>query len=101
MKKIDNDEIPKYKKKKTKTVKKSSHKHNYIDCLLKDSSDIVVLAKYCSICGKVVNQRFISIRVGNYNRMLSKEETLERYGHLQKFDVQSVFKVKKIDLEME
>ena len=51
-----NDEIPKYKKKKNKTVKKSNHKHEYKQCLLYvDEIEDYVLADYCISCNKVGN----------------------------------------------
>ena len=34
MKNIYDNEVPKYKKKKHKTIKKSKHKHKYKQCLL-------------------------------------------------------------------
>ena len=51
-----NDEIPKYKKKKNKTVKKSNHKHEYKQCLLYvDEIEDYVLADYCIHLNKVGN----------------------------------------------
>ena len=48
MKNYNENEIPKYKKKKNKTVKKSNHKHEYKECLVY-VSDIngYFLCEYC------------------------------------------------------
>ena len=47
MKKIYDNEIPKYKKKKSKTNKKSNHKHKYEQCLLYiEEIDDYMLADY-------------------------------------------------------
>ena len=48
MKEIYDNEIPKYKKKKSKTTKKSSHKHKYEQCLLYiEEINDYMLADYC------------------------------------------------------
>ena len=73
MKNYNENEIPKYKKKKNKTVKKSNHKHEYKECLVY-VSDIngYFLCKYCVECNKV----------GNVTIITEKDEELSE-GHLQ------------------
>lgn len=88
-----NDEIPKYKKKKNKTVKKSNHKHEYKQCLLYvDEMDDYVLADYCISCNKVGNIYVISEKIegSNLERGLTKKEKLNKYKNL------SVKRVKKL-----
>ena len=88
-----NNEIPKYKKKKNKTVKKSNHKHEYKQCLLYvDEIDDYVLADYCISCNKVGNIYVISEKVegSNLERELTKKEKLNKYKKL------TVKRVKKL-----
>lgn len=80
-----NDEIPKYKKKKYKTVKKSNHKHEYKKCLLYVSElDDYMLADYCIECNKVYNIYVISEKIEGTNsiRVLTKQEKLKKYKDL-------------------
>ena len=80
-----NDEIPKYKKKKNKTVKKSNHKHEYKQCLLYvDEIEDYVLADYCIHCNKIYNMYVISEKVegSNFERGLTKQEKLKKYKNL-------------------
>ena len=70
-----NDEIPKYKKKKNKTVKKSNHKHEYKQCLLYvDEIEDYVLADYCILCNKVGNI-YVTPK-------MTKQEMLKEYKKL-------------------
>ena len=74
MKKIYDNEVPKYKKKKSKTTKKSSHKHEYEQSLLYiEEIDDYMLADYCIHCNKIYNLHVI------YE---GKEEKLKKYKHL-------------------
>ena len=85
MSRIYDDEIPKYKKKKNKTVKKSNHKHEYKQCLLYvDEIDDYVLADYCISCNKVGNIYVISEKIegSNLERGLTKKEKLKKYKNL-------------------
>jgi len=92
---IDN-EVPKYKKKtKSKTPKKSNHKHDYSDeILVKEAFACgVSLHSYghrCVICGKIMRDfLFESERceeTGLY-RMLTEDEKLEKYKHLEIVEV--------------
>ena len=80
-----NDEIPKYKKKKNKTVKKSNHKHEYKQCLhYVDEIEDYVLADYCNNCNKIYNMYVISEKVegSNFERGLTKQEKLKKYKNL-------------------
>lgn len=80
-----NNEIPKYKKKKNKMVKKSNHKHEYKQCLLYvDEIDDYVLADYCISCNKVGNIYVISEKIegSNLERGLTKKEKFKKYKNL-------------------
>ena len=93
MSRIYDDEIPKYKKKKNKTVKKSNHKHEYKQCLLYvDEIDDYVLADYCISCNKVGNIYVISEKIegSSFERGLTKKEKLNKYKNL------TVKRVKKL-----
>ena len=89
MKNYNENEIPKYKKKKNKTVKKSNHKHEYKECLVY-VSDIngYFLCKYCVECNKV----------GNVTIITEKDEELGE-GHLQVMPNKKILKKYK-DLPM-
>ena len=54
---FEEDEIPKYKKRSHKTQKKSTHKHQYVPCLLKSEypfcKEWLDKGEYCIICGKI------------------------------------------------
>ena len=55
---MDNNEIPKYRKKKlskSKSANKSDYKYQYEDCLLVDKENHPHKAEYCKICGKINN----------------------------------------------
>ena len=83
------DEIPKYRKKKTKKNKKSNHKHKYDKEVLirreTNYGEMYTYARLCSICDKVGEERlFETERVKDlpFRRMLSQEEILEKYRDL-------------------
>ena len=85
MKKIYDNEIPKYKKKKSKTNKKSSHKHKYEQCLLYiEEIDDYMLADYCIHCNKIYNIYVIYEGEEGTRVMkgMTKEEKLKKYKHL-------------------
>jgi len=55
------NEIPKYKKKKHKTVSKSNHKHIYKPCWIKTrifDNETTLLSTYCIVCGKIKDTMF-------------------------------------------
>lgn len=87
MKNYNENEIPKYKKKKNKTVKKSGHKHEYKECLVY-VSDIngYFLCKYCVECNKVGNVTMITEKdeeLGEwYLQPMSNKEILKEYKNL-------------------
>lgn len=88
-------EIPKYKKKSNKTVSKSKHKHEYIGCLLHElKTNRYYLSSYCKYCGKV--GRSISLESekthNNWRILLSQEELLNKYKHLEIKSIDNIFK---------
>lgn len=87
MKNYNENEIPKYKKKKNKTVKKSSHKHEYKECLVYVSDiNSYFLCKYCVECNKVGNVTMITEKdekLGEwYLQPISNKEILKKYKDL-------------------
>lgn len=87
MKNYNENEIPKYRKKKNKTVKKSNHKHEYKECLVY-VSDIngYFLCKYCVECNKVGNITMITEKDEEldewYLQPMSNKEILKKYKDL-------------------
>ena len=87
MKNYNENEIPKYKKKKNKTVKKSSHKHEYKECLVYiNEVNGYYLCKYCVKCNKVKEVKLVSEKDEKldegYSRLLSNKEMLKKYKNL-------------------
>lgn len=102
MKEFEN-EIPKYKKKRqsstSKSYNKSNHKHNHDGmCIAKYPPFIqggnhhMTLTTYCTECGRIidsiaptVNEDFTNKNgeVIKRNRLLSREEILEKYKQLE------------------
>ena len=87
MKNYNENEIPKYKKKKNKTVKKSSHKHEYKECLVYiNEVNGYYLCEYCVKCNKVKGVKLVSEKdekLGEgYSRLLSNKEMLKKYKNL-------------------
>lgn len=80
-------DIPKYRKKTKKTVKKSNHKHNYEKCLIYMWNN-VHNGERCSICGKINNIKIFETELyaENLLRMLSSLEILEKYKYLKIYD---------------
>lgn len=89
-----NDEIPKYRKKKSSVSsasKKSKHKHIYKDCLLITENN-PHKAQYCTICGKIGNIEFFEAeKVNGGYRMLMDTEIYDKYKNVIKFEVESIF----------
>lgn len=91
------NEIPKHKKKKIKTVTKSNHKHVYEDCLvlttLLKTRHFYVKGQRCDVCGKIGELNFIETeRTRKHSgRMLSQEEVLEKYKHLKKYNESGIW----------
>ena len=97
-----NDEIPKYKKKANKIVRKAKHKHLYKDCLILDrSSGYYHKGEYCTLCGKLANFSMLETvkASGRFSRMLSKKELLDAYEDLEIKEVENIVKdrVVKVD----
>lgn len=90
------NEIPKHKKKKYRTVKKSSHKHKYKECLIVDNDDMCYLGSYCIHCKKIGEIKLPSIKEGNYLKHMNKEELLKKYNYLEIKYVENIFKSKTI-----
>ena len=89
------NEIPKYKKKKKKQVKKSNHKHQYKQCLVYDKKmNTLYLGDYCIICDKINNLVKPHILEQGWSRNLSKAEILLKYKYLEIKEVESIFKLK-------
>lgn len=94
---IDSDyydkEIPKYRKKrKKKNVKKSDHKHQYIDVLIRrknKESFWYSHGKVCKVCGRIGEERYFEteeVEGKGYFRCLTQEELLEKYKDLPIFE---------------
>lgn len=93
------DEVPKYKKKVKKTVKKSKHKHIYKDCLFfVRSSNTYRKGEYCEVCGKIGDFNLLEgVKLDNrFSRMLSQEEILEKYKDLEIKEVGDLIKDKNV-----
>ena len=93
---MDNNEIPKYRKKKpskSKSASKSNHKHQYEDCLLVDDEKHPHKAEYCIICGKINNVKtFETDRLdGGRFRMLTYDEVFQKYKGLKQFQVKDMW----------
>lgn len=87
MKNYNENEIPKYKKKKNKTVKKSSHKHEYKECLVYvDEVNGYCLCEYCVKCNKVKEVKLVSEKdkeLGEgHLRLMSNKDILKKYKNL-------------------
>lgn len=87
---MNDDELTPYKgskkyKKCKKAVKKSSHKHIYLPCIVESiySSDNRLhygLGKYCSVCGKVVQTTFfVTVKEPDkpFSRMLFRLDEIQ------------------------
>ena len=90
------DDEPKYKKKTksntSKSKEKSKHKHEYKDCLFINKGS-AYLGTYCTICGKIYNWCLpvFTVEEAGHRRMMTNEEVLEEYKHLEKIEVQDLW----------
>lgn len=84
----DDDFVPKYRSKKKKTTKKSSHKHEYERIIGEvphsyGEGYYYVLAKECKVCGKLeVVEHFLSVKIEGkpYRRLFpTKEEVIDMF----------------------
>lgn len=93
------NEIPKYKKKSTKTVKKSKHKHTYKNCLIYDKNlKQHFVGEYCTVCNKIGSFKMsdTASHGNNYSRILSEEELVEKYKDYEVREVNDIFKDKEV-----
>lgn len=92
------NEIPKYRKKKIKSNKKASHKHEYKECILKEKNkDFYLLGNYCIICGKIGFTGYDSIKLEDgRSRLMSTEELLEKYKEYEIIILENIFKDKYV-----
>lgn len=96
------NEIGKHKKKKASTISKSknksTHKHQYADCLLNDRNTYngeehshICKAKYCVICGKINDIHYFQTTPHPTKPccriMLTNEELLELYPNVPIYDI--------------
>ena len=122
---IQENEIPKYLKSTesniSKSNRKSKHKHQYEECLIKNKSIFAGkthlntgLYTYCTICGKI-NERFkenksivkdyireVNSPIGKYKcySRISDEELYEKYHNkLPVFFVEDIFKERYVNLK--
>ena len=94
---LEND-IPKYKKKKNSTISKSldksKHKHEYVDCLLiVGNRKYPYKAAYCKVCGKIGDMHLFETEKtdnGTY-RQLDYDEVYEKYKKLEKIHIDDIF----------
>lgn len=84
-----NDELPKYRKRKVKSTKKSDHKHIYSkEVLFKNDNYLSSRFYYgtlCEICGKVGQEKiFETERIDGRKtyRLLNQGEIIEKYKGL-------------------
>ena len=94
------NEIPKYRKKINKTIKKAKHKHIYEICLLYDiKSKYYYKGSYCIICGKIGNFGMETKRNDmGLIQMLSQDELKQKYKDCKVKEVTNIRKVKYVSL---
>ena len=94
------NEIPKYRKKINKTIKKAKHKHIYEICLLYDiKSKYYYKGSYCIICGKIGNFGMETKRNDmGLIQMLSQDELKQKYKDCKVKEVTNISKVKYVSL---
>ena len=100
----DTMEIPKHKKKVNKTVKKSKHKHTYVDCLIyhiKDNHRYYFKSTYCSICGKIGDKTMETEKIegSSYSKILSNDELIKKYDNIEHIEVEDIYNVKYVPIK--
>lgn len=97
---IPENEIPKYKKKSNKTIKKVKHKHIYETCLLYDiKSTYYYKGAYCTICGKIGNWGMETKQNDSgLVQMLSQDELKQKYKGCKVKEVINISKVKYVSI---
>ena len=97
---ISENEIPKYRKKVKKTIRKAKHKHIYEICLFYDiKSNYYYKGSYCIVCGKIGNFG-METRLNDMGliQMLSQEELKQKYKGCKVKEVINIGKVKYVSL---
>lgn len=104
---IGTDETGRYKKRTdsdvSKSKNKSKHKHQYADVLISvEQSNSLYTGEICTICGKIKDLRLTTGRVAVngkiYSRMLTDEETREKYEKLKEYHIDNLLQ-KYVKLE--
>lgn len=104
---IDTDETGRYKKHTASDVSKiknkSKHKHQYADVLISvGPSNSLYIGEICLICGKIKDLKLatgrIEINEKIYRRMLTEEETREKYKELKEYHIDNLLQ-KYVELE--
>lgn len=104
---IDTDETGKYKKHTdsdvSKSKNKSKHKHQYADVLISvGSSNSLYTGRICTVCGKIKDLKLATSRIEINEkiccRMLTDEETREKYKGLRKYHIDNLLQ-KYVKLE--
>lgn len=104
---INADETGRYKKRTDSNVSKiknkSKHKHQYADVLISvGPSNSLYTGEICTICGKIKNLRLATGKIeinGKIGcRMLTNEETKEKYKELKEYHIDNLFQ-KYVKLE--
>lgn len=104
---IDADETGRYKKRTASDVSKiknkSKHKHQYADVLISvGPSNSLYIGEICPICGKIKDLKLatgrIEINEKIYSRMLTEEETREKYKGLKEYHIDNLLQ-KYVKLE--
>lgn len=102
---IEEQDVPKYIKKKpsnkSKSFNKTSHKHDYSGrCLTRHSyknpatgvvSSLYYVTTYCSICGKIQTNIRPTVETDAAIRMMTEDEILEVYKKLEIIDIEDSF----------
>lgn len=106
---IDTDETGRYKKRtdsdvsKSKNKSKHKHKHQYADVLISvGPSNSLYTGRICTVCGKIRNYGLATDRIEIDGkiccRMLTDEETREKYKDLKEYHIDNLLQ-KYVKLE--
>lgn len=104
---INADETGRYKKHTASDVSKiknkSKHKHQYADVLISvGPSNSLYTGKICTVCGKIKDYGLTTDRIEIDGRiccrMLTDEETKEKYKHLKEYHIDNLLQ-KYVKLE--
>lgn len=96
---IDADETGRYKKRTASDVSKiknkSKHKHQYINVLISvRPSNSLYIGEICTVCGKIKDLKLATSRIEInekiYSRMLTDEETREKYKGLKEYHIDNL-----------